>query len=664
MPGYDVAVRNGYGNNIPVFPNNFSVQEIAQKIIDDKGYYDKLVNGVPQVAIRERGDDIGGFHLIINENTKVFKGVKLGAFYNYNHYSLESDYRQGKNRDLKSIEATCDGIFVPDIDKLKSDSDGNYYLERFNLPVEFGKIYLPEFEFFKRNQQEIEQEVNNIPLRKKQQEEERKRLEVEREKLEEEERQRVEKIKIEDLLNEQTKNVERLDELLKDLDKYIQMGQEISIETLQNIKDKLKFLYSQKDNLKDKKTINDLKSHFETSYKVAKTNPKFTEIIEDRMIVILKTFYEILGESKDSINTKISEIKTAGNDKKFAVEFDEKLTILNESITKLQTTFTNEKKLDFVQLETIEKISVDFEKQKKRINQKKLLERSKDSIESIYIEYIKLETKDGSAEKLLTRILKNFYLIFEKSEQQINESFEKIKEKESERKFEIEFTELLNKIGDSITQIQNSIEAKNSIDFTRLQIIENSLSTLKSKKKEIKNLKMVEDNKSKFESIFDDCRKQNLLSQNSEKLMLEILNKFYDILDFSDEQKKKIQEVRQKADEIREFENKVSEQNEAIKSISEKIRELEVIVENNEPVKIELLQTMEDSITQLAKQKDIIHDKTEIENMKVHFDAIFKDCKKRKDFLNSASLRMQEIEKGFNEIIGKKKNFLSVIFRK
>ena len=146
--------------------------------------------------------------------------------------------------------------------------------------------------------------------------------------------------------------------------------------------------------------------------------------------------------------------------------------------------------------------------------------------------------------------------------------------------------------------------------------------------------------------------------------MLEILNKFYDILDFSDEQKKKIQEARQKADKIREFENKVSEQNEAIKSLSEKIRELEVIVENNEPVKIELLQTMEDSITQLAKQKDIIHDKTEIENMKVHFDAIFKDCKKRKDFSNSASLRMQEIEKSFDDILEKKKGFWSRIFGK
>ena len=73
---------------------------------------------------------------------------------------------------------------------------------------------------------------------------------------------------------------------------------------------------------------------------------------------------------------------------------------------------------------------------------------------------------------------------------------------------------------------------------------------------------------------------------------------------------------------------------------------------------------MEDSITQLAKQKDIIHDKTEIENMKVHFDAIFKDCKKRKDFSNSASLRLQEIEKSFDDILGKKKGFWSRIFGK
>lgn len=632
----EVAVRNG--RDIKNTQNeNYTVEEIAEKIVEDHNYLVQLSEGVLQVV--KDNSKYYKFHIDYSSKVKVYKGQKLGAY-------RDGDY------DKIDVKATHDGFFKPDLSHFRYRNIGiTYFEDKCDLVI--GKIFFPEYDFFRDNERKIDNAVKKLKESKQQ------ALELEEQSKRDKEQRENEK-----LLTDQRKSIENLDNLLKELDKYIEKKELPEIQTLKVINDQLKILYAQKDNLNDVKSIKDNKSHFENAYKEAKKNPELTDIIEQRMLDILKTFYEVLGESKDSINIKISEIKSAGNDKKFAVEFNEKLNALNESITKLQSSFTNEKKLDFAQLETIEKISVDFEKQKKRINQKKLLERSKDSIESIFVEYIKLETKDGSAEKLLKRILKNFYLIFEKSEQQINESFEKIKEKESERKFEIEFTELLNKIGDSITQILNSIETKSSIDFTHLQIIENSLSTLKSKKKEIKNLKMVEDNKSKFESIFDDCRKQNLLSQNSEKSMLEILNKFYDILDFSDEQKKKIQEARQKADKIREFENKVSEQNEAIKSLSEKIRELEVIVENNEPVKIELLQTMEDSITQLAKQKDIIHDKTEIENMKVHFDAIFKDCKKRKDFSNSASLRMQEIEKSFDDILEKKKGFWSRIFGK
>ena len=550
------------------------------------------------------------------------------------------------------MSATYDGYFEPDLTHFRWEilklTD---FRDSHNLFI--GKIFFPEYDFFRDNELKIDNAV------KKLKESKQLALEIEEQAKRDEEQRKKDK-----LLKDQKDSIDDIDDLLKDLDKYILDKKLPVIETLQEINNDLKVLYAQKDNLNDIKSIKDYKSHFENAYKEAKKNPELTDIIEQRMLDILKTFLEILGESKDSINTKISEIKSAGNDKKFVVEFNEKLNTLNESITKLQSSFTNENKLDFTQLEIIEKISVDFEKQKKRINQKKLLERSKDSIESIFIEYNKFETNDGSAENLLKRVLKNFYLIFEKSEQQINEIFAKIEEQEAERKFEIEFSELLEKISDSITQIQNSIEAKNSIDFTHLQIIENSLSTLKSKKDKIKNLKAIEDNKSKVESIYNECRNQDSLSQNFEKSMLEILNKFYDLLNFSAEQKQQILEARQKADEERKFANKVSEQNETIKSLSSKIRELEVIVENNEPVKIELLQTLEGLIKELVKQKDIIQDKSEIENLKVHFDAIFKDCKKRKDFSNSASLRMQEIEKGFNEIIGKKKNFLSVIFGK
>ena len=172
-----------------------------------------------------------------------------------------------------------------------------------------------------------------------------------------------------------------------------------------------------------------------------------------------------------------------------------------------------------------------------------------------------------------------------------------------------------------------------------LQEINNDLKVLYAQKDNLNDIKSIKDYKSHFENAYKEEKKNPELTDIIEQRMLNILRTFYEILGESE-------------DII------------TTKILSSKIRELEVIVENNEPVKIEVLQALEDLTKELVKQKDSIQNKTQIENIRNHFEAIFKDCKKKKDFSNSASLRMQEIEKGFNEIIGKKKNFLSVIFGK
>ena len=59
-------------------------------------------------------------------------------------------------------------------------------------------------------------------------------------------------------------------------------------------------------------------------------------------------------------------------------------------------------------------------------------------------------------------------------------------------------------------------------------------------------------------------------------------------------------------------------ENETIKSLSAKIRELETSIENNEPVKIELLQILEDLIKELVKQKDIIQNTGKSENGRIY----------------------------------------------
>jgi hypothetical protein len=502
-------------NNLQFSQNrNFSIQEIAQKIIDDKDYYEKLVNGIPQKTPSRYPQYDYFFRLLKEFSYKrfVIKGLKLGA--------LRGRYSE---QDSISIEATDDGIFIPDLGKLDND------YRTYKILCEFGKIYLPEFEFFKRNQYKIEQEVKNIPLRKKREKEEKEKRRLEAIKIEEQAKKEEDQRIIDNLLKEQNNSIEKIDELLKELDKYIQQDQKISIEILKAINDHLKILYKQKDNLKDKKSVKDYESHFETSYKEAKKSSNFDEIIEQRMLDILRTFFEILETKNDDINMKVSEIEKAGNDKKFEVEFNKNINSLDKSITKLLSLFSNEKKLDFAELEVIENISISLVKQKNQINEKKSLERSKDCIESIWKEYLALDNYSSAVENNLKKILKNFYEIFDKSEEEINEIFAE--------------QDMVKKI---------AIQNKNLNDF------------------------------------------------------------------------------------------------------SKKLSELETCVRNNEPLNIEILQNLEELLKEIAKQKDIIQDKTKIQNDKVYFYTILKDYKKTK-LSNTEKLRIQEIAKTFEEICKKTK---------
>ncbi|WP_191014330.1 hypothetical protein [Treponema zioleckii] len=469
----------------------FTVQEIAQKIIDaPKKYLNELECGIPQIAPKKTYYRKLHFRRTVNKKTTVFKGQKLGDYYYYEyceHY-------------LDNIESSHDGFFIPDLTKFTDSTR--------DLPVEFGRIYLPEFPFYKKHKQEIEAEVQRI-------------------------KDKIQK--------EQQDCIEDLDDLLKELDKYVLANQTIAIETLQEIHNDLKILYNKKsDFFYYEDTIEVLASHFENTYKEAKKNPNLTDIIENRMLSILKTAYLILdyyyldfGDEPDRKNAdeRLAKIKAEGDKIRFEVICNENARSLDEAVAKVQEKFSKEKQLDFEQLKTIEDLANYFSSQKDRITQKKSLEPNKVIFESIWKEYSKLDDKSLSAEESLKRILKAFYNFFEKSEEEINDIF--------------------------------------------------------------------------------------TLQENEENT----------------------------------------------KSLTSKIHELEILVENREQIKIEILQNIEDLLNELAKQKDMIQDKSELENGSVHFDAIFKDCKKRKDFSNSSKLRMQEITNKFSEILPQKqKGFFAKFF--
>lgn len=517
----EIAKKNN--DVIQNFPErNFSIQEIAQKIIDAENnfsdYLDELECGIPQIAENKEmflkyKDSHLGFSLTLKNKQMVFKGQKLGDYVELNWDCLCKTWIV---QHFENIGATHDGFFIPDLAKFQNENSKKL---SETLPVEFGRLYLPEFPFYKTHKAEIEAEIQRI-----------------KDKLQKEQR---------DIL-------EDIDELLKELDKYVLAKQTIAIETLQEINSDLKILHNQKDNLEDIKSIQNYVSHFETTYMEAIKNQNLTDIIENRMLTVLQTFYEILEPDFDfsenmseSSDFRLKAIKSAGNKVKFEIEFNKKQKALDEAVTKLQEKFANEKKLDFELLTTIENLSVYFHAQKDKATQKKTLEQSKDILESIWKEYAGQNDKSSSSESNLKRILKNFYLFFGKSEQEIYDFFKK-------------------------------------------------------------------------------------------------------------------------HDEEMEFSRKITEQTATTKQLTSSMRELESIVESHEQMKIEILQNLEDLLNELAKQKDIIQDKSELEKCKNHFDAVFKDFKRRKETPSSSKLRMQEIANRFDEILEtkEKKGFFSKLFGK
>lgn len=609
----------------------YTVEKIAQKIVDKPEYEKELQNGFDQVANKTR--DIWTLDVRRRDGI-VNKGDKIA-------------YKE--NFDTKKeipILATHTGIYECVLSKAQLYK--TIWLDEGS--VTFGKIYLPEYDFYKNYQLQIERKVERI--KKSQQQ----AIEIEEQSKKEEEQRKAEKLQ-----KDQNFAIEDLDDLLKDLDKYILGKQEVAIETLQEINSDLKVLYAQKENLKDLKSIEEYKSHFETAYKEAKKNPNLTDIIEQRMLDILITFFELIGEN--DIKNKIESIKAIGDEKKIAAESNEKKQNLDDAIVLLQTAYKKDKTLDFEQLKIIENIAIFFITNKSKIQITKDFEKIKSILDEIFKQELGQEN-NYSGKETLKRILMDFCEVLDKNAQYINDLIENQKKAESNKKFEKEFSEIMSKLEESIVKLQNTVENKTSIDFASLQIIETSLQTLINKKDKITNKENLFICKEKFDNLFDGFRQQENCSENALKTMESILDKFYEFFDISNEEKDKIIEERKKVDEEREFCRQKSAQSERIKKLSNKIKEIEIYVENNEQVKIEDLQILEDLLKEISIQKELIQDKAEIENAKIHLEAVIKDCKKKKNLSSSAKLRMEEIVKEFKKLFEKSNNGLIFKFLK
>ena len=504
--------------------DKYSVEEIADRICTyGEDYRNNLLNG-RNITVSARGD-LKYFVIrgIKSMKIKVQKGDLLGTLCTEYKWNYDFSHTIKPMGIKEEIEIPASGVLMFEFltnteyngynNKAYQDEDKDYLFEldeKEFFPkgtVAIGRIYLPEHDFYMDNKAEID-ELVKIKLSTKEMELQ-KRIETQE--------------NADKLLKKQNTSLENIDTLLTELDKYILDNKLPVIETFQAINDDLKTLYEQKENSSNIKFIKDYESHFENAYIESKKNPNLTDIIEQRMLGILRTFFEISGETEDNISIKLDDIKKAGDDKKFSIDFEKHVEELDESVVRILSSYANNKNIDYEELKRIERISIFFTDPKSRMNQVKKLEGSKDCIESVWREYSKSENKSSSVEESLKRVLSNLYEAFGNTAENVGLVFEK------------------------------------------------------------------------YEAA------------------------------------------------------------ETIKKITSQILELENAVGTNLQIKVDALQNIADSIKDLAKQKDSIQDKSEVESNKLHFAAIYKDCKKRKDFSSSMKLRMQEILDGFDELLGKKK---------
>ena len=122
----EVAVRNG--RDIKNTQNeNYTVEEIAEKIVEDHNYLVQLSEGVLQVV--KDNSKYYKFHIDYSSKVKVYKGQKLGAY-------RDGDY------DKIDVKATHDGFFEPDLSHFWYRNIGiTYFEDKCDLVI--GKIFFP-----------------------------------------------------------------------------------------------------------------------------------------------------------------------------------------------------------------------------------------------------------------------------------------------------------------------------------------------------------------------------------------------------------------------------------------------------------------------------------------------------------------------------------------
>ena len=514
------------------------IEDIAQRIVNEDDYEYELVNGWPQFSGKmERGQ---GYLYIDIDNTD---------FSNWHDFATISGKKSVKEGDVigvvkwesnegwekESLTANHYGIIY--IDKNKYKPHLINYLTYYSIivgqkSVEYCIIRLPEYSFYREQQEEIESRVK-ILRKEKNEEEKRKRDEKEKKEKENENalRKEQEENKNKLIANAQEER-EKSDKYIlvsaattdvtlygKLVSKCLSKGEEILTVTVEAYEGSINKLIKQKNLIKDLHVFEDQKNKLENTLEECESRKDFPICNRKRIHRILQKYYDLLGISlKQNENLLYKEVLAL--QKNYYNKDESGISTCFELIQSYVLRLKNEKKLNDDRIvhhctEILESIYKDELQNKGSEIYKRLIE---EAISSLY-----LLTKDGNGKKKITEIQNS---VNEKNNCKIVQ--EKIEE--------------LNK---AVTDFTNAFDSDKKINGELLNYIKEIQAFLLCNSIDKNNYtKLFESNINKIEKIYQWCLENNETRIQILTDIEKVITDSYDLLDSVDKGKKSIDEIK------------------------------------------------------------------------------------------------------------------------
>ncbi len=249
-------------------------------------------------------------------------------------------------------------------------------------------------------------------------------------------------------------------------------------------------------------------------------------------------------------------------------------------------------------------------------------------------------------ESIVKSILKDRELLKkQKEDDERRAEDEKRKEKEEQKRI---VKDAANIIERCMLPLDAAIENKEKIELSVLEGIEKALQKIGEHRDNISVVEPeLEHYRIHFETVHKEYIKYPNVSSRTAKRMSTILDRFYELLGYSQADIKSLRNERTNALNDENWQKHIIE---LCQKIDDAIVELQESWKNNESIDDVHLKTIDDILHNLLQEKDKLKSKTLIEKSENNLESLFCECKNALSY--NTKIRMARLLDLFNEVIG------------